>query len=1072
MRKLSLVRGGMVFALLASFLVFGSSDYSYASTPAAGSCSQATGSWICNVQDQNLSFNETASITQGGAGNHIDPANGEAVVYKNVFTDGSVVINARLTVTEKSAGIRIDSNYTSDTNDPLAIWTDVGKDNLGGATVATNTSFTIEFFEASSGEGVRLLNVEILVKDLDGYDHEEFAAAWGLNSYVVTTDTVLDVATVDLVSVANPTTSDPGAENPSPETGVRQFLNEDKVSAGGSMYPTDQEAWVGMKFDSVLSIRIEAGGRDSGNGLIGFEFTDIDAAFTDGANPTTVTQEISVVDASYTVTYDHNNNPCGTAVPSPTTFTGAQSLSQGTEMSGAGVNLLSWNTKADGTGVTYALGSSYTAVDDITLYAQWSGAPCPPLFGGCDFDNRTTADGLGHNIQLGVYVDGDRVYAATNDGLSISTEGGKAGSFTNYTTANGLGNNKSRGAFIDGSVLYVPTQGGLGISTSLDNSDVSAVRFTTRTVANSDLDYTRRAVVVDSTLYVGTNGGLSISTNGGVSFPANRTTADFLGHDEVWDVNVAGTNVYAATRAGLSISTDSGKAGSFTNRTTIDGLGDNFTMGIYVVGSTVYAATNGGLSISTDSGNPGSFTNRTTADGLGHNAVWDVHVVGTNVYAATSGGLSISTDSGATFRNLTTANGLGDNELRAVYASGSTVYAATQGGLSISPTCGTISSGSSDSGGGTDPGIFLNVAGPVGESAPETPIYYGGSNLPGGSQYVLTLSDVCSPSRVIATLAEGTIGVQGSLSSFTRPPPRSPGTYNVRLVVTHSNGLAWQLQSQVTIGASGEYTIISAPVGSHSAAVASPPSSAGCAAAVSSPASASASTPAPVVDPVASAGQCTTSGFGSYVQQADAKPEVLFPSGEKIQLAPGKTLGSSGGDLVNLDVELLEDNAVFEGHCYDVNVASTVVGGENPGSQNVVTLTRAGEIGERFLILTSGELTGVTGSGFRPGTRVDIFLLSEPTLLGSVVVYPDGDFSVHVSFIKGRIPSGSHTLQIQGVGYDGVVKIVNTGVWVENTPVVVPEGSVTWWWWLLIAALVIMFIIVFVRRWHNREAIY
>ena len=46
------------------------------------------------------------------------------------------------------------------------------------------------------------------------------------------------------------------------------------------------------------------------------------------------------------------------------------------------------------------------------------------------------------------------------------------------------------------------------------------------------------------------------------------------------------------------------------------------------------------------------------------------------------------------------------------------------------------------------------------------------------------------------------------------------------------------------------------------------------------------------------------------------------------------------------------------------------------------------------------------------------------------------------------------------------------GVWVENTPVVVPEGSVTWWWWLLIAALVIMFIIVFVRRWHNREAIY
>ena len=185
----------------------------------------------------------------------------------------------------------------------------------------------------------------------------------------------------------------------------------------------------------------------------------------------------------------------------------------------------------------------------------------------------------------------------------------------------------------------------------------------------------------------------------------------------------------------------------------------------------------------------------------------------------------------------------GNNWESVAYGNGVWVAVSYNGKVMRTPDAPASDSG--DSGGGTDPGIFLNVAGPVGESAPETPIYYGGSNLPGGSQYVLTLSDVCSPSRVIATLAEGTIGVQGSLSSFTRPPPRSPGTYNVRLVVTHSNGLARQLQSQVTIGASGEYTIISAPVGSHSAAVASPPSSAGCAAAVSSPASASASTPTP-----------------------------------------------------------------------------------------------------------------------------------------------------------------------------------------------------------------------------------
>jgi len=685
-----------------------------------------------------------------------------------------------------------------------------------------------------------------------------------------------------------------------------------------------------------------------------------------------------------------------------------------------------------------------------------------PIAGACTF---TTARA---NIPVGfaggqeatsIHVVGSRVYAGTAAGLATSTDGG----LTFTVSAVGLGGSIVPDVYAVGSTVYVGTNGGVSIS-----PDGGATWTNSTSGLGSNM--VRAVYAVGSTVYAATDGGLGISTDGGANF-TNRTTVQGLGNNGVRDVYAVGSTVYAATNGGLSISTDGGA--NFTNRTTVQGLGGNVVLDVYALGSTVYAATGGGLSISTDGG--ATFVNRIVADGLPSATLRSVYVVGGDVYAGTLGGLGISTNGGENFISRTTANGLGNNDVNDVFVVGNAVYLATQDGISISSSCGTISSDSSDSsdsGGGTDPGIFLNVAGPVGESAPETPIYYGGSNLPGGSQYVLTLSDVCSPSRVIATLAEGTIGVQGSLSSFTRPPPRSPGTYNVRLVVTHSNGLAWQLQSQVTIGASGEYTIISAPVGSHSAAVASPPSSAGCAAAVSSPASASASTPAPVVDPVASAGQCTTSGFGSYVQQADARPEVLFPSGEKIQLAPGKTLGSSGGDLVNLDVELLEDNAVFEGHCYEVNVASTVVGGENPGSQNVVTLTRAGEIGERFLILTSGELTGVTGSGFRPGTRVDIFVLSEPILLGSVVVYAEGDFSAQVSFIAGRIPSGSHTLQIQGVGYDGVVKIVNTGVWVENTPVVVPEGSVTWWWWLLIAALVIMFIIVFVRRWRNREAIY
>ena len=61
------------------------------------------------------------------------------------------------------------------------------------------------------------------------------------------------------------------------------------------------------------------------------------------------------------------------------------------------------------------------------------------LANGLTFTNYTTSSGLGDNYVLGVYASGSNIYAATSNGLGISTNGG--GSFTNYTTASGLGSN-------------------------------------------------------------------------------------------------------------------------------------------------------------------------------------------------------------------------------------------------------------------------------------------------------------------------------------------------------------------------------------------------------------------------------------------------------------------------------------------------------------------------------------------------------------------------------------------------------------------------------------------------------
>ena len=119
------------------------------------------------------------------------------------------------------------------------------------------------------------------------------------------------------------------------------------------------------------------------------------------------------------------------------------------------------------------------------------------------FTNKTTSNGLGNNYVNGVYAVGSTVYAATDGGLSISTNGGT--SFTNKTTTNGLGDNTVNGVY-----------------------------------------------AVGPTVYVATNGGLSILFNGGATF-TNYTTSSGLGSNFMNGVFAAGPAVYAATSGGLGI---------------------------------------------------------------------------------------------------------------------------------------------------------------------------------------------------------------------------------------------------------------------------------------------------------------------------------------------------------------------------------------------------------------------------------------------------------------------------------------------------------------------------------------
>ena len=84
---------------------------------------------------------------------------------------------------------------------------------------------------------------------------------------------------------------------------------------------------------------------------------------------------------------------------------------------------------------------------------------------GTTFTNRTTTNGLGANRVRGVFSTSSTIYAATNGGLSISTNGGDT--FTNRPTTNGLGANVISGVYTVENTVYAATNGGLSISTNL-----------------------------------------------------------------------------------------------------------------------------------------------------------------------------------------------------------------------------------------------------------------------------------------------------------------------------------------------------------------------------------------------------------------------------------------------------------------------------------------------------------------------------------------------------------------------------------------------------------------------------
>jgi uncharacterized protein (TIGR03382 family) len=145
---------------------------------------------------------------------------------------------------------------------------------------------------------------------------------------------------------------------------------------------------------------------------------------------------------------------------------------------------------------------------------------------------------------------------------------------------------------------------------------------------------------------------------------------------------------------------------------------------------------------------------------------------------------------------------------------------------------------------------------------------------------------------------------------------------------------------------------------------------------------------------------------------------VTTPDGTTPQLAPGDVAVTQANDAVVVERFVDQDDTLvlrtedFELRLSAVCQADCGVA-VDPAGRQIIELERSGA-------------ARVAGSGFQPGSRVDVWLFSDPRYLGSVTVTADGRFDATMNL--GNVDVGEHTLQVNGLSVSGDARTANIGI--------------------------------------------
>jgi hypothetical protein len=184
------------------------------------------------------------------------------------------------------------------------------------------------------------------------------------------------------------------------------------------------------------------------------------------------------------------------------------------------------------------------------------------------------------------------------------------------------------------------------------------------------------------------------------------------------------------------------------------------------------------------------------------------------------------------------------------------------------------------------------------------------------------------------------------------------------------------------------------------------------------------------------------------IAQPPPAPELNRSTNERPTLFPGQSIATNGGQPEPVVVTPIPDQkqATIEGDGWSMAVS---VEGDGGG-------VSSGEGGAEVTFVRDQSAV-VSGEGFMPGTRADVWLFSDPTLLGTVDIDANGEFNGVVNIDGNVVTVGEHTLQLQGVGADGLVRAANLGVNVMDeaqASTAESSGSLFWLWMLVLLGVV------------------